>query len=119
MELATAMEWNMIQSEEDMEQAWAQSGEKPVLIFKHSTRCSISDSALNRIERNFSTLASHMNLYFIDLLRYRGLSDAIAAKTGVEHASPQALILRNGTCTYHCSHFSIQASALIDAVSNR
>lgn len=78
------------------------------MIFKHSTRCSISRAALGRLERAWTTAddAAH-HVYFLDLLRYRPLSNAIADHYGIEHESPQALVIKDGKCVDVSTHFGI------------
>lgn len=46
-------------------------------------------------------------LYFLDLLRYRDISNAIAQRFNVRHQSPQVLVIENGTCSTHASHYGI------------
>ncbi len=64
------------------------SFEKPVLLFKHSTRCSISRMALKEFENDFN-LSSKVTPYFLDLLEHRDISNEIALRFGVVHQSPQ------------------------------
>ncbi len=78
------------------------------LIFKHSTRCSISSVSLNRLERNWKDeLNSKVTCLFIDLLKYRDLSNTIAKTFSVKHKSPQVLLIKNGKSVYHTSHLNI------------
>jgi len=93
------------------------SRERPVLIFKHSTRCSISSAALNRLEKGWSTADDALHtVFFLDLIRYRSLSNAIAARYGVEHESPQVLVIRNGQCVYTVSHLGITYADTVSAL---
>jgi len=81
----------------------------PQVIFKHSTRCGIS----GMVKRSFQTRTSHpesgITYFLLDLIRYRQISDAIAAKYGVRHESPQVLVIRNGEVVAHASHQGIRA----------
>lgn len=87
-----------------------QSHEKPLIVFKHSTRCSISSMALNRFESQMdSELAC---CAYLDLLSFRSLSDEIAQLTGVIHQSPQLLIWKNGEVVYHASHSAIDVTEI-------
>lgn len=99
---------NEMELVEDMAQL---SYEKPVLIFKHSTRCSISRFALKRFENEFE-LQEKVITYFLDLLNYREISNEIAVKFSVQHQSPQVLLLKNGKVVYHDSHDGIEAEEL-------
>lgn len=78
-----------------------------VLIFKHSTRCAISKMALNRFSRGWEIETEKLLVYFLDLIRHREISNAISERFGVQHESPQVLLIKNGACVYHASHNAI------------
>ena len=106
------MNWAALTNEAQMEELVSLSASKPVLIFKHSTTCGISRMALKNFERDFDLPETEIELYFLDLLRYRTLSNAIAVKFSVTHQSPQVLLIKNGKVIYHDSHYSITIEAL-------
>lgn len=87
------------------------SNEKPVVIFKHSTRCSISRMALKQFEREFD-LNDTVDAYFLDLIAHRDISNAIANRFNVYHESPQLILIRNGKAVYDVSHSDIDAQTL-------
>lgn len=87
------------------------SNEKPVVIFKHSTRCSISRMALKQFEREYA-LEDTVNPYFLDLIAHRDVSNEIASRFNVYHESPQLILIRNGKAVYDVSHSDIDAEAL-------
>ncbi len=87
------------------------SFEKPVLLFKHSTRCSISRMALKEFENDFN-LSSKVTPYFLDLLEHRDISNEIALRFGVVHQSPQLILIRDGKAVYDTSHSGIEVAAL-------
>jgi bacillithiol system protein YtxJ len=84
------------------------SEEKPVVIFKHSTRCSVSRMALKQFENEFN-LQGKMDAYYLDLIDNRAISNEIASKFDVVHQSPQLLVIKNGKCIYNISHSEIDA----------
>jgi bacillithiol system protein YtxJ len=86
------------------------------LILKHSTTCSISSVALNRLERRIEELKSVMPIYYLDLLAYRSVSNYIAEKFQVHHESPQALLIQNGECIYESTHMDIIVDDLLEQV---
>ncbi|MGL4596083.1 MAG: bacillithiol system redox-active protein YtxJ [Bacteroidia bacterium] len=92
------------------------SQSKPVLIFKHSTRCSISTTAWNRLQRQWTGLLENTTVYYLDLLNYREISNQIEIDFSVMHQSPQALVIDKGICTYHGSHLDIDIQE-IEAVA--
>lgn len=91
------------------------SNEKPVIIFKHSTRCSISRMALKQFEHEFD-LNDTVDAYFLDLITYRDVSNEIARKFNVYHESPQLILIKNGKAVYDVSHSDIDAEALKNKV---
>ncbi len=102
------MIWSKIIDIKNINEIVEESRSKKILIFKHSTRCSISVSALNRLERNWKQDDGlKLKPYFLDLLNYRDISNQIANTFGVDHQSPQVLIIENGNCTFNQSHLDI------------
>ncbi|MPT35266.1 MAG: bacillithiol system redox-active protein YtxJ [Flavobacterium sp.] len=85
--------------------------EKPAVIFKHSTRCSINRMALKQFEREYA-LDDELDVYFLDLLEHRPLSNGIAERFGVQHESPQLIVIKDGKAVYNASHSAIQADDL-------
>lgn len=107
------MGWIALDSDAQLDELLAASYQHPILFFKHSTRCSISSAAEGRLLRAETQLETKFTLVYLDLLRYRSLSNRLANDLGVEHASPQVLLVQNGQCTYHESHFGIQPAELL------
>ena len=90
-------------------------GQHPVqMIFKHSPLCVISAFARDEVER-FSREDPSMPITVVDVVRQRSLSDGIAARTRVRHASPQVLLVQEGLIRWHTSHGGITAEALSQA----
>lgn len=99
------MNWKNLQNENDLAALKERSVEIPQVIFKHSTRCSISSMAKNRLER--AAPAQNVEFNFLDLIKHRELSQKIADDFSVEHESPQILFIKNGECVYDESHSGI------------
>ena len=91
------------------------STEKPVIIFKHSTRCSISRMVLKQFENEFD-LQDKVIPYFLDLLEYRNVSNEISSRFGVYHQSPQIILVKDGKAVYNASHESIDIIKLAQFV---
>jgi len=105
------MNWNALTDLEQLNEIISLSNEKPVVIFKHSTRCSISRMALKQFENEFD-LEDKVTPYFLDLIAHRDISNGIASRFGVMHQSPQLLLIKNGKSVYDVSHSDIDAEAL-------
>ncbi len=107
------MNWTALNELSQIEKIVEESTEQRILIFKHSTSCSISRTTLDRLERNWKEEEmGKLKPYYLDLLSFRGLSNAIAQKFDVEHQSPQVLIIENGKSIYDNSHFGIDYKTL-------
>lgn len=109
------MNWIPLTSEAQLADISTRSLEKPQVIFKHSTRCSISSMALSRLERSESS--DSVDFYFLDLIQYRPISVQIAERFHVEHESPQVLLIKNGACTYDESHMGISMEEILEQAS--
>lgn len=106
------MDWIYITEENQLADIKIKSHTSPQVIFKHSTRCSISGMAKNRLERSIApeTLA----FYILDLIKFRDLSNKIAQEFQIHHESPQILIIVNGKCIYDESHSGIDMEDIIE-----
>lgn len=111
------MNWIKLESEAELDKIKAISAEIPVLIFKHSTRCSISATALSRFERAWDeTKAPTLIPYYLDLIRFRPISSKIADDFGVYHESPQILLIKDGKSVYDESHFGISFDEVVQHI---
>lgn len=102
----TALIWNHLSSVDQLTELEKESFEKPILILKHSTRCSISAMAKNRLELYWDKTVS-LKPYYLDLLALRDLSNEIADRYKIRHESPQIILLKNGQCIFDASHNEI------------
>lgn len=105
------MKWIPLTSEKQLLEIVELSADKPQVIFKYSTRCSLSDLIKDRLERK--PVTPSMDFYFLDLIAYRALSDKIAREFNVHHQSPQVLLIKNGECVYDESHGGIRMDEII------
>jgi len=107
------MNWSELTDAAHLEELTKESHQKHILIFKHSTRCSISQTALGRLERNWNEKEMvDVKPYFLDLLSYRKLSLHIADQFKVEHESPQILLIKNGQAIFDRSHLDIDYNSV-------
>lgn len=113
------MNWNTLDQLDQLDLIKNESLKQPVLIYKHSTRCSISRASLDRLERNWKEEEmGALKPYFLDLLSFRGISNEIATTFNIAHESPQVLIVKNGKVVYHTSHFGIDYKSLLPFAKN-
>ena len=106
------MHWIHLTDDELLKQIVSKSQIRPQVIFKHSTRCSISSMALQRLQR--VSQPSDIDFYFLDLLSNRNLSNKIAQVFKVPHESPQVLLIKDGECVYEESHMGISMNDIVE-----
>jgi len=104
------MNWISLSTAEDINQIKKASFEHPQVIFKHSTRCSISSVAKSRLERADTPVG--IDFHYLDLIAYRSISNLVAETFDVHHESPQVLLIKNGECVYDESHNGINMSEI-------
>jgi bacillithiol system protein YtxJ len=85
---------------------------KPQIIFKYSTRCGISRMVKNQFVEDFEFSENEVDLYYLDLIQYREVSNAVANTFNLVHESPQLLVIKNGIEVAHDSHGSINVMDL-------
>lgn len=109
------MNWIQLNSIDQLEEIAKKSHDRPQVIFKHSTRCSISMVANKRLSD--ANQPDHSDFYFLDLLQHRNISNAIAEQFSVYHESPQVLLIHKGECIYDESHSSIYMDDIKEEIS--
>jgi bacillithiol system protein YtxJ len=110
-----AMNWIELKSEEELNTVKEKSKERPQVIFKHSTRCSISTMAKSRLERGETP--NGIDFIYLDLIANRNISALIADDFKVQHESPQILIIKNGVCIYDESHNGINMEEIEEVIN--
>jgi len=99
------MNWIPLLTEQQLEEIKVNSAHRPQVIFKHSSRCSISSMARHRLDKN--AFPEGIDFYFLDIINHRNISNKIASEFQVYHESPQVLLINKGTCVYDESHSGI------------
>ena len=103
--------WKLLTDLVQLDQIDEESSIQPVIIFKHSTRCSVSRMALRHFENDYDTEGAIIP-YFLDLLEHRDISNEIASRYSLVHQSPQLLLISKGKSIYDVSHNFIDAKDL-------
>ena len=106
------MNWIDLTSIQQLADAKELSKTRPQVIFKHSTRCSISSMAKSRLER--ATPAENTQFHYLDLIAHRDISALVADTFGVAHESPQILLINKGECVYDESHSGISMDEIAE-----
>lgn len=106
-EESVEIQWVELTQMKQLDEIVEESKSQTVFIYKHSTRCSISSIAMNRLERSWTEEGNKVKAYYLDLIRFRDISNAVAEKFRVYHESPQIIIIKNGEAVHSDSHMSI------------
>ena len=101
--------WKKLESATTLENIIEDSFNSPQVIFKHSTSCPISGMAKRRLEGGWDL---EISPYYLDLISYRSISNAIEDKFLVRHESPQIILIKDGKALYDESHLDISAPTL-------
>lgn len=111
------VKWKEITTVEEWEQVLHRSKEHPVLVIKHSTRCSVSAEAWEEYQRFVSTVAPEDGEYImVKVIESRKVSDQIARDLNLQHKSPQAILVQGGKEVWNTSHWHIKQSSLEEAL---
>ena len=110
--------YSRVETVSEIEPLFEKSHEQPVLLFKHSLTCPISRHALSEYESFLEERPEGDETVYtlVEIQNARDVSDAITERSGVQHESPQAILLRAGEVAWQASHWSIKVQALASAV---
>jgi bacillithiol system protein YtxJ len=103
-----------VKSVQALDEVW---GEAQLILFKHSTQCSRSAQAYQEVKQ-FMAQHPEIDVHLVKVLESRPVSDEVEDRTGVQHESPQLLILRNGTVVWHAAHWSVTAKAVSERLQD-
>lgn len=99
--------WIPLTSIDQLEEIEEKSKSKAQLIFKHSTTCGISSMVIRSFTNLFEPSQEQVDVYYLDLHRYRDVSNEVGYKFQIMHQSPQVIVIKNGEVVAHDSHGSI------------
>jgi len=99
--------WIPLNAVQQLDLIKEKSSTKTQLIFKHSTRCGISSMVMKQFVSAYDFTEKDADLYYLDLLNFREVSNEVGYKFQVMHQSPQLLVIKNGVVVAHESHGAI------------
>lgn len=108
------MNWKTITNETDLEQIVELSKSTTCLIYKHSTRCTMSEMMKFVLEDEWDFEEGEIQPFYLDILAHKSLAKKIADDFQVYHQSPQVLLIQNGECTYDEDHRDISVEEIRD-----
>ena len=112
-----SLPWISLDKISQLDTIISDSNDKFQVIFKHSTRCGISRSVLNRFVDSYNLKIDNLTLYYLDLLNHREVSNEVGYKFQVIHQSPQLILIKNEKVIYHASHHEIQFDDILALIS--
>ncbi len=101
---------------DDLERLIAESESRPVLLFKHSRSCGVSVEALDELIEHLSANQADAQYAMVTVQTHRELSNAVSARLGVRHETPQAIVVRGGQVRWSASHFRVNAASIDKAL---
>ncbi len=108
--------WIALSAIDQLNEIEQKSKLKTQLIFKHSTRCGISKMVLNQFIDRYNFTEDDFDLYYLDLLSFRAVSNEVSHKFQVLHQSPQIFVIKNGITVAHASHNGINQIDLLQYI---
>jgi monothiol bacilliredoxin len=99
--------WIALTDLQQLQDIKEQSKTKTQVIFKYSTRCGVSRMVLNQFVDAYELTEEDLDLYFLDLINYRDVSNEVGYTFQVMHESPQLLVIKNGVVVAHSSHSGV------------
>jgi monothiol bacilliredoxin len=105
-----------LQRTEELDQLLANTSERPLLIFKHSLTCGTSAEALDELIDHLNEDRLDARYAIVTVQSHREISNAVSARLGVRHETPQALLIRDGRVIWSASHFRVTAAAVQSAI---
>lgn len=109
--------WQSINETADLQHILEASAEKPQLLYKHSPQCSISFLAKEELEQLDEHVRKAIDIYLIDVISQRDISNAIVDELEIRHESPQVLIVQNGEVRWHASHWGINNERIAEVMA--
>lgn len=110
------MNWKILETMDTLDQLEKDSHNKMVAIFKHSVSCGISAHVKHSLESQWNVADEALDIYYLDLINFRPISNEIASRFGVMHQSPQILLIKDGKVIYHSSHMAVTAGNIETAL---
>ncbi len=108
--------YRLLMSVEDLDAVVEASFTRPALVYKHSLTCGTSAWAHEELEALIDGPPIDVDICVVHVQTSRAVSDAIAARFGVRHQSPQALLVQNGAVVWHASHHRLSQAEMARAI---
>lgn len=98
--MSYSLNWKSLSTIQEFDQLIELSREKPVLIFKHRPSSPESMEALEKLESEWSISPENLELYMIDVMKDKNVTEAVTDMAGVMNEYPQVLLFADGVTMY-------------------
>ncbi len=112
------MNLKIIENTNDLDNALKNAETTPIVLFKHSSTCPISAGAYSRIAKSIEDGSLKADVYMLIVQKSRELSNYIEEKFGIQHESPQVIVMYKNEAVWSASHNSIKVEAINEALKN-
>ena len=107
-----------LQRVEEFDALLADSAHRPLLLFKHSFTCGVSAEALDELVSHLDDRGHDIRYAIVTVQTHRDVSNAVTARLGVRHETPQALLIQDGRVVWSASHFRVTSESVDRAIAN-
>lgn len=108
--------WNLLETEQELEDVVMASNDRSQIILKHSNSCGVSFFAKRNLDSISSEEIESVDFSIIDVVRNRPTSLYLADKFKIRHESPQLFIIKDGEVVWHGSHSNVNRLNLLNAI---
>lgn len=105
--------WKIPENKDDIDSI-LKNDNKPQIIFKHSSRCGTSILSKSSLDTGMESISQNADVFMIDVVAMREISNYVAEVTGVKHESPQLILFENGEAFWHASHGEVRIEKLLE-----
>jgi len=102
---------------DELDSLLAESERRPLLLFKHSYSCGVSLEALDELVEHLNESSLDARYAMVTVQTHRDVSNAVSARLGVRHHTPQAILVRDGRAVWSASHFRVNADEIRKAIA--
>jgi bacillithiol system protein YtxJ len=101
----------------ELDNALEQTRDRPLLLFKHSLYCDRSVTVHGELMQLCRQPPPGVSVAVVTVQTARRLCEEVARRLGVEHHTPQALVVVDGAVTWHARHWQVTAAAMRTALT--
>ena len=94
------LNWKSLSTIEEFNRLVERSKDKPALVFKHRPSSPESTMAMETLQRDWTISPENLDLYMIDVMKDKEVTEAVTDMAGVMNEYPQVLLFADGVTMY-------------------